>query len=164
MGIMASLFRIALLFAALSIPLVFADAGPGPAVPKVTIHMMDGGKPAESVTEVTYHCMGVESAETGAVNPYPVGLQCTKGVCTNDGGWYYKFNPCFNFPEGHLTYEYNGKQVRTENVGSNKSYENHDITVDAPTGQISGNVNTTCNLTGFVLAAVLGASLMLSRK
>ncbi len=161
---MASLNRLVFLIAILAVPLSFADVGPAPAPPKVVLHLMDGGAPAASVSQVTYHCMNVESAEPGSVNPYPVDLPCNAGVCTNDGSWYYKFNPCFGFPEGYLTYEYGGKQVRSEAVGSNKSYDKYDITIDAPTGQVSGNVQSSCNLTGFILAAVAASALAYSRR
>jgi len=150
---MAQMFRAILILALLIFPLAHADVGPAPAPPKVTVHLVDNGQPASNVSMVRYHCMDVESAEAGSVNPYPVDLPCAAGVCTNSGAWYYKFNPCFGFPEGYLTYEYGGKHVRTESVGSNTSYDNIDITIDAPTGQVSGHANSSCNLAGLILAA-----------
>ncbi|MFH0884634.1 MAG: hypothetical protein V1861_02910 [Candidatus Micrarchaeota archaeon] len=161
---MASLNRLAFLIAILALPLSFADVGPAPSPPTVVLHLMENGAPAVSVTQVTYHCMGVDTAEAGSVNPYPVDFPCDAGVCTNSGGWYYKFNPCFSFPQGYFTYEYNGKQVRTEDWDMNQSYDKYDITIDAPTGQISGNVGSSCNLAGFILAAVACSALALSRR
>jgi len=161
---MASILRAILILTLLALPLVHADVGPAPAAPNVTVHLMKDGQPAASVSEVTYHCMNVDSAEPGSVNPYPVDFPCSAGVCSNSGGWYYKFNPCFGFPEGYLTYEYDGKQVRTETVGSNKSYDKYDITVDAPTGQVSGNVQSSCNLAGFILPAIIMAALLMARR
>lgn len=161
---MARIFRAILVLALLVFPLAHADVGPSPAPPSVTVHLVDNGQPASTIPMVRYHCMGVESAEAGSVNPYPVDLPCAAGICTNSGAWYYKFNPCFGFPEGYLTYEYDGKHVRTEGVGSNTSYDKVDITIDAPTGQVSGNSGSSCNLAGFVLAALACSALALTRR
>ncbi|MCI0503988.1 hypothetical protein L0Y65_04720 [Candidatus Micrarchaeota archaeon] len=152
---MSSIARMAFLLLVMAVPLAFADVGPAPSPPRVTVRLMDGGQPASGISLITYHCMGVDDAEPGSVNPYPVDFPCSSGVCSNSGDWYYKFNPCFKFPEGHFTYQYAGKEVRTEAVGDNKSYDNYDITVDAPTGQVSGNTGSSCNLAGAILPLVL---------
>jgi hypothetical protein len=157
--------RAILILALLVLPLAHADVGPSPAPPTVVVHLVKEGQPASSVAQITYHCMGTdERNETGAVSPYPVNLSCSGGTCTNDQQWYYKFNPCFSFPRGYFTYEYDGKQIRSEDWDLNKSYEKYDITIDAPTGQISGNSGSSCNLAGFVLATVAASALAYSRK
>lgn len=165
---MASKINLAFLIAILILPLAHADVGPSPAPPKVVVRIVEDGQPATSVTHVTYHCRGTdERNESGAVSPHPINLTCSDGVCTNDGGWYYKFNPCFGFPEGYFTYEHGGKEIRTETLDRNKSYENYDVTVDAPTGQITANRGSSCSLTGFILPAIVLGSLALgfcSRK
>lgn len=161
---MASIMRAILLLAILVLPLVHADVGPAPSPPKVTVHLVTNNQPETRVSAITYHCMGTDVTDPASpVEPHVVEFACSGGTCTNDE-WYYKFSPCFGFPEGFFSYDYLGSEVRTETVGSNKSYEKYDITLDAPTGQVSGNTESSCNLAGFILPAIMGAALLSSRR
>jgi hypothetical protein len=161
---MASIMRAILLLALLVLPLAHADVGPSPSPPKVTVHLVTNGQPETRVSAIMYHCMGTDTTDPASpVEPHVVEMVCTSGTCTNDE-WYYKFSPCFTFPEGYFSYDYLGSEVRTESVGSNKSYEKYDITIDAPTGQVSGNVVSSCNLAGIILPAIMGAALLMARR
>jgi len=159
---MSSIMRMAVMAFLLAVPLAFADIGPGPEIPDITVTLMESGQPAGGVESITFHCMGVESAEPGSVNPYPVDFPCSGGVCTNSGAWYYKFNPCFMFEEGYFSYMYNGKQIRSESFNASTPGRNN-MVIDAPTGQIStGGVQPgpggLCGLGMVALpAALLGA-------
>ncbi len=160
---MASIMRAILLLALLVLPLAHADVGPSPAPPKVTVHLTEGGQFATSITQLTYHCLGTdERNESGAVTPYPVNFSCSGGTCTNDQQWYYKFNPCFGFPDGYFTYQYGGSEVRTEDLsalfGGSERKNTYYVEIEASTGQLkSGSVSDdgSCPLTMILLPAIL---------
>ncbi|VVC04480.1 Uncharacterised protein [Candidatus Bilamarchaeum dharawalense] len=139
------------------ISLVHADMGPGPSPPTVKIHMVRGdGTPETSITEITYHCMNTDDTSGGAVDPHVVVFGCTEGTCTNDGGWYYKFNPCFSFPYGYFSYELDGVTKQTENFETNSSYNNFEMTFNAETGENQGTYSSTgCCATGFLLLGLV---------
>jgi hypothetical protein len=152
----------------LVLPLCYADVGPSPTPPKIAVHLVWNGAPASTVTEMTYHCMGSGVSDpTSAVEPHTTQLSCSGGTCTNSGGWYYKFNPCFDFPEGYFSYEFEGNMVRTEEVKFKDTFTSYDITIDAESGQVSSkmgsNMPTSC-MPALLLPALLGAALFLSRK
>lgn len=161
---MTTLLRMALLALILVLPMAFADVGPSPAPPKVTVYLVKDGSPAAGVSEMTYHCTAGEVSETAsAVEPYPINLTCSGGTCTNDNGWYYKFNPCFSFPGGYFTYVFDGNNVQTENFSVGGCSSGCVVTVDAPTGQIESiRVSETPGICtpALVLGALLGAALL----
>lgn len=132
----------------------FADVGPSPPAPEVVVHLVRGGAPVEDVTEMTYHCMGVEEGgDDGAVSPQTAKLACSGGTCTNSGGWYYKFNPCFGFPSGHFSYDLGGKTVVTGTFNNTEAYSKYEMTVDADTGRITSTLGST-------VPGCLGAALL----
>ncbi|NYZ73627.1 hypothetical protein H0O00_00630 [Candidatus Micrarchaeota archaeon] len=165
---MKPIIRVIMIMVLLVLPLCYADVGPSPTAPKVVVHLVKDGQPVSTVTEITYHCMGTnETYQENAIDPYPVNFSCNNGVCTNDQQWYYKFNTCFSFPEGHFSYEIDGKTVRTGDVAFAASYDKYDITIDAGTGTIlaqSGSSGSGGCLPAAILPALLGAALFLSRK
>lgn len=165
---MASIIRAMMVLVLLVLPLCYADVGPSPAPPKVTVHLGSNGVPAADVSEITYHCMDSEITEpASAVEPHAITLSCSAGTCTNSGGWYYKFNPCFDFPGGYFSYEFGGKTVRSGEVEFTDSFTSYDIAIDAESGQVKSkfgsDVPTGC-LPAAVLPALLGAAMFLSRK
>ncbi|MEW6034992.1 MAG: hypothetical protein AB1529_00125 [Candidatus Micrarchaeota archaeon] len=161
---MASVLKMAFLALVLALPLAFADAGPSPPPPKVVVHMVSGGQPEASVTSITYHCMDTTETDTSnAVEPYPLNLSCSGGTCTNEE-WYYKFNPCFAFPEGYFSYEYGGNTVRTGSFNFSDSFDNYDITIDAPSGQIQGKIGSSGCPLSLILLAVAGVGAAFLRK
>jgi hypothetical protein len=115
----------AVLVVLLLFSLAHADVGPAPPRPSVIVHLIDGGAPATSVTWITYNCMDAEEEDVGsAVAPVAVRMECANATCTNGGGWYYKLNPCYNFPGGHFSYELEGTLVRTASFNwSGGAYE-----------------------------------------
>ncbi|MFN7991491.1 MAG: hypothetical protein U0R44_05015 [Candidatus Micrarchaeia archaeon] len=115
---------------------VFADVGPAPAAPAVVVHLENGGKPETSISEITYHCLGSDSDDEGAVTKRLALLSCSGGDCTNSGEWFYKFNPCFKFPGGHFTYKYGSQLIRSVDFNFSGEFKNYELTVDAPSGQI----------------------------
>jgi hypothetical protein len=160
---MPSIMRFALVALLLCVPFAFADAGPSPAPPKVIVHLVKNGQPEASVTEITYHCMGTADTNTSnAVEPYPVKFACSGGKCTNEE-WYYKFNPCFSFPEGYFSYVLDGKAVRTGTFNTTDKYDNYEMTIDAPTGQVTSSVGTSGScLPALLLPAILLGSVFWS--
>ena len=158
--------KMAFLVLMLAAPLVFADVGPAPPPPKIVVNLVKDGAPASGVSSITYHCMGSEETpDAGAVDPQPIDLACTGGKCTNDGGWYYKFNPCFSFPEGHFSYVLEGQEVTTESVSFGESYTSYDITIDAASGDVTSQAGSSVPGCGsaFVLAAALFRALFARR-
>lgn len=128
-----------LLFAA-----VFADLGPGPSPPDITLNLIKAGSPYTGNVTVTFLCKGANSSEPrGAVEPYNVELSCTKGKCVA-GNWYYKFNPCF-YGNGSFEIESEGRKVVTDEVSFEKEGGTYDFTVDVETGNINetGNMNSS---------------------
>jgi hypothetical protein len=87
--------------------LVCADVGPAPPAPEITLVFLENGTPYGGQVQASYNC--TEPGESDS----PVGgrtarFACDAGVCTN-GGWFYKFNPCYYPKLGHIEYEYGGK-------------------------------------------------------
>jgi len=144
----------------LTIPLAFADVGPAPPAPQVTVYIVQNGQPETSVTSITYNCLGAETQKTGAVEPTPMTLDCSNGTCTNSN-WYYKLNPCYYFPWGHFSYEFNGKTIKTENMSFDEMYKFYTIVIDAPSGDIRSRLGSnaplpsSCSLPSFILPALL---------
>lgn len=148
-------------------PLVHADTGPSPPQPNVTVHMVAGGKPALTVSEITYDCMGETTDDHGAVTQRVMTLACAGGTCTNAGGWFYKFNPCFGFPGGRFTYDYNGSSAVSEELNTTGNFTKYDITIDAPSGHVISSFGTSipagCCGSAFVLAAIAAGAVFVRR-
>ncbi|MFH1785470.1 MAG: hypothetical protein ABH842_03495 [Candidatus Micrarchaeota archaeon] len=142
--------------------LVHADIGPAPSPPAVKVYLVKtDGTPETSIMWITYHCMGVENADSSTMAIYPVNFSCVDGLCTNDDEWYYKFNPCFDFPQGYFSYELNGAQKRTENFETDSSYDNYELTFNVETGKKTGSYSTSgwCT-TAFILLGIVGMVLV----
>jgi len=134
---------VAVLFLA-ALPLAFADVGPSPSAPRVAVHLVKNNAPLAMVSEITYHCLGSTDANvSNSVAPVPIKLKCTAGTCTNEAGWYYKFNPCFSFPGGYITYDLGGREVRTRDFSFEQKYENYDMTIDAESGNITSTTGSS---------------------
>ena len=165
---MAVILRFALLALVLAVPLAFADVGPSPAKPTVVVNLVTNGQPEGSVEWVTYNCLGAEEeAVDNAVAPAPMNLTCSNGRCTNDGAWYYKLNQCFSFPGGHFTYVLDGRSLRSGDVEFESEYDNYEITIDAPTGQVKSTFGSggsaSCTGAALVLGLVAAGAAMYSR-
>jgi len=75
----------------------FADVGPSPDAPSITLRVLENGEPYAGHVEVRYICTkelppDVEPDDDlfGIYMP----LECEDGVCTNPV-WFYKLNECF---------------------------------------------------------------------
>ncbi len=162
---MKAVFVIALLALA---ALAFADVGPSPAPPSVMVHMESDGAPDASVSQITYHCMGDSSTDTGAVTQRAMALSCNGGNCTNSGGWFYKFNPCFGVPGGYFTYDYQGSPVQSGDFSVSGNFSSYEMTVDSPSGEITNssasNLPSGCCGSAFILAAIGAGALFAKRK
>jgi len=147
-----------------------ADAGPSPPSPDVSVSMQNSdGTPDLTVTVITYHCMGSDSTDNGAVTQRLADLPCAGGKCRNNGAWFYKFNPCYDFPEGYFSYERNGKEIKTDYFNNTRGASGYSMIVDSETGKIKGNNASnipypiSCFFPSFVLSAVMAAA-FIARK
>jgi len=150
----------------LALPLAFADVGPGPAAPTVTVHLVRNNASFTGISTITYHCMDSTGWNASSpVQPVPVNLSCSAGTCTNDAGWYYKFNPCFSFPEGYFSYGIGGSEKRTDEFNVYDSSGSYDLTIDVDSGAITsgkGPPSPGC-LPATAILAVLAAALLARR-
>lgn len=100
--------------------MAYADVGPSPAAPSITLRVLENGEPYTGYVEVTYICSeelppDVEPDDDlfGIYMP----LECEDGVCTNYD-WYYKLNDCF----------YSSGVFEMKNGGETKSSIEVDLT------------------------------------
>jgi len=120
----------------LFVPLSSADVGPSPPPPDVIVHLEKNGTAESGIQNITYHCMGSASADEGAVSQRLVDFDCVGGTCTNDH-WFYKFNPCYDFPSGHFSYTYGGREISSDSFNNTEKRGRYEMTIDAPTGKIT---------------------------
>ncbi len=89
--------------------LAFADVGPSPAPPSITVNFIKGGAPYTGNVQLAYNCTFQNDGDASSpVGQRVVNFACNGGTCTNGGGWFYKFNPCFYPPEGRFQYALDG--------------------------------------------------------
>jgi hypothetical protein len=148
------LVLVAMLFLA-ALPLAFADVGPSPQAPRVTIHLVKNNAPLTTVSEITYHCLGSTGENASSpVAPAPMKLECAAGECTNENGWYYKFNPCFAFPGGYISYDLGQGEARTSNFTISQTQQSYDMTIDVESGSITSTTPPSGCLPAFLLLLV----------
>jgi hypothetical protein len=120
-------------------PLAFADIGPGPETPEITVTFTKDGDVYTGPLSVMWRCnepaIGNDT-ESGAVGQRIVHLSCQMGVCTNEN-WFYKFNPCFGADDGHIRYK-TADQADYSSTGT-LSFGPYggSLTIDIDTGQVS---------------------------
>lgn len=144
---------------------LFADIGPPPAAPDITVMLIKGGQNYTGPMTLIYHC---EAPEMGG-NDSPVadremGLDCGNGVCRSNG-WFYKFNPCYYSQGGYFTYNTTGSDALIK-VNGNVTFPSggkYDFTIDMDSGSIKpsrGDGNPpACPLPALFLPALLGLAL-----
>lgn len=137
--------------------IVHADVGPSPPSPDITVYLVNGSMPETTITQIVYHCMGIEKdVGTGSVDPQLATLPCNDGTCTNTGGWYYKFNPCFSFPAGYFSYEYKGTQMRTQTFVPEENKDSYSYTIDVEKGEIIGQTSSKKDFGCWTSAILIG--------
>ncbi len=168
---MAKYLSAGLLLAILSFASIsFADVGPSPPSPEVIIHLTTNNAPETSITRLTYNCMGgTDPSDNGAVSARVSEFDCVGGTCTK-AGWYYKLNPCYQFPSGQFTYMYGGIEIRTETFNNTEKHGKYEITIDAPSGRITKKdvsdpiEYTCCTSVAMIPLLLLGITLHGSKK
>ncbi|MBU0532047.1 hypothetical protein KKB44_00990 [Candidatus Micrarchaeota archaeon] len=95
--------------------LVFADIGPSPSQPPLTVIFTQNSQVYDGPITLLYHCsLPVLPNSGGPMSDREVNMSCSQGVCTNDF-WFYKFNPCFDNGEGYFSYQTSNQQFRSTN-------------------------------------------------
>lgn len=116
---------------------LFADIGPAPEMPHITVNLMADGQPYSGYFELSYFCTEstVEAEGSNAFDERYIDFACTEGTCVNTE-WYYKLNPCFSGANGHFIYEYLGEGMNSDPVSfeQEKTYE---LYLDLPTGAVT---------------------------
>lgn len=152
-------FLLAIAFAMLAAP-VFADVGPGPASPTLSIVLYQNGERFAGDANATYLCSLAKTRgpPSGAVAPGDMPLNCSGGVCVI-GNWYYKFNPCFASAGMVQVTTANGTSVSREFTMATGG--NYGFDMDVDTGRVTNFSQAgqdLCGSSGFVLGSlVLGA-------
>jgi len=148
-----------------------ADIGPVPEHPSVFVNLQKSGSSDLRVTKITYHCYGSDSTDTGSVTQRLADIPCAAGTCSNGNGvWFYKFNPCYDFPEGFFSYELNGREIRTDYFNNTQKSDSYAFIIDSENGKITSyNGGTlpgpgpTC-LPAFILPLSIAAALFASGR
>ena len=130
-----TLIALVLVFGALA-SFCFADIGPSPTPPGVTVYLVKDGAPFTNITTITYHCMGQNSTDEGSVTKVLTNLDCNNGTCIIKG-WFYKFNPCFHFPSGFFSYDYEGKTMNSDSFNNTENAAKYEFTLDVSTGHLT---------------------------
>ncbi|MBN2478330.1 hypothetical protein JXB01_03510 [Candidatus Micrarchaeota archaeon] len=132
------------------IPLLFADIGPSPPSPEISVLLELEGNPFTEDIPLEYHCSQNHEVSGSIIGQRTVPFSCSEGACTSEG-WFYKLNPCFEDNAGYFTYIYNNKTYTTEpfGVSSGGVYE---FTIDVSTGSFTKKSSLVCP---FALAVVL---------
>ena len=87
-----------------------------------------------TIEQITYHC-----PETNGGGEISVVLSCINGKCNNDPERY-AHGYCAYFPYGYFSYEFQGKNITSENFNNTDHYgANYEFTLDVLTGKIKQN-------------------------
>lgn len=146
--------------------LVFADVGPSPSAPDITVTFTRGGEAYTGPITLTYHCYAdVIGDDTGSpMADREVEFSCASGVCTNEQ-WFYKLNPCFFPDSGYFEYGIEGTYyVTAGDISFGESAYN--IVINADTGETATTtsaISTDC-WPIFVIMIVAGFVLLVRNK
>ena len=86
----------------LASPLAFADVGPSPERPTITVDILENGQTYDGPMMLTFICSAPDASDS-PVGQREMEFTCERKVCTN-GAWFYKFNPCFYPVNGTFRY------------------------------------------------------------
>lgn len=132
--------RLPLLVLAFMLSVSFADIGPGPDAPDITVTFTKGGEAFTAPLSVVWRCnepVYGNDTEEGAVGQRNVELACQMGVCTNEN-WYYKLNPCFDASDGYLLYKEATEQDYRKSGSISFPQGGGSVAVDLDTDTMSG--------------------------
>jgi len=143
----------------------FADAGPGPPQPEITVKFTKNGAPYTEEARAIFHCGEVPLEGTSPMAPRDMELTCSDGICKNER-WFYKFNPCFYAKNGSIKYILGGGdafQTTDENIGfpEGKAYE---ITIGSENGGYQTNESAKLCPLSILGFGVLGFGIILGRR
>ncbi len=126
---------------------LFADIGPSPIAPSITVNISENGEPyLSNEFTLTYVCaIPPDGDEDSTMGSRKVILLCEEGICSNYGAWFYKFNPCFSNAEGYFKYEFKGKNYETAkfSINSKTNWFELELTTGKLKG-LGGNENGSC--------------------
>ncbi|MFH1221724.1 MAG: hypothetical protein V1492_01430 [Candidatus Micrarchaeota archaeon] len=130
----------------------FADVGPAPEKPEITVTFLKGEKSYISEISLVYHCLAPNEAAS------PVGdrnatFSCSKGVCKNSQ-WYYKFNPCFYPEDGYFIYTVGGVENRVNGSGRFNATGEYNVIVNMDNNEITSTTHVNCGPSLVLLAAI----------
>ena len=149
------------LAALMMMSLAFADVGPSPPAPVVVVHLVKNGQPDTSISQIYYICDAISEPSDSPVGKNSVALPCVSGTCANDGEWFYKLNPCYDFPGGSLAYDVGGGALISAPVAVLSKGSYHEITFDTSvlTTETKTSDGFPC-MPAVLLPAILGALLL----
>lgn len=135
--------------------MVHADIGPSPPSPDITVYLVTGSVPESTITDITYHCE-LPGNGSSPIDERETIFLCESGTCLNNGGWFYKFNPCFSFPAGYFSYEYKGTQMRTQTFVPEENKDSYSYTIDVEKGEITGQTSSKKDFGCWTSAILIG--------
>jgi hypothetical protein len=118
----------------------FADIGPSPANPDITVTFTKGGEVFTAPLSVVWRCnepLYGDDNENSSMGQRNVALACQMGVCTNEN-WYYKLNPCFDASDGYLLYKEATESTHRKTGSISFEEGGGSMTVDLDTDKVSG--------------------------
>jgi len=134
----------------------FADIGPGPEKPAISVYLKQNNTPYAGLSSITFVCT---EPIVGNNTELPIGdrtrdLACSGGTCTNEA-WFYKFNPCF-YGTGYFTFKSpkTGQDVKTEDMNFSKAGD-YTVEVDVDTGKKGMSGQTSCTTSAIIALALL---------
>lgn len=138
---------------------LFADVGPAPVAPDITVVFLKDGNGYAGNISLEYIC-----DEKGQLASWgnTSAFSCTNGICRNDGWSFYKLSRCYYPKYGHFEYAINGETKRSGTVAFEKE-GNYRVTIDATTGSVKETIysSTLCPVSLIMLALPL---LFITRK
>ncbi len=140
---------------------LFADVGPTPPKPDITVSFSYRGSPYAAVEPVVYHCIADEQALRNWGST--AAFACKNGACSNNEWNFYKLSPCFYPKSGYFTYMFNGTQMRSEGMNFNQG-GSYDIRINAPTGEMASRSWSSGACAPAALLPAVLAALFLARN
>lgn len=96
----------------LLVSLSFADVGPGPTRPDITVRFVQNGEPFAGEMDAMFRCWHGNASGEGIMDQTDVDLVCENGICKPEG-WFYKFNPCFYPEQGEVIFSPSEGVIKT---------------------------------------------------